>query len=558
MRKTISLVLILTLGLTTEVARADFVFGTPKNLGSAVNTSFHDAAGGITPDGLSLFLDSDRSGAFDIWVTTRATTDDNWGTPEKLAEPLNSNFWDGTPSLSADGLSLFFCSDRPGGSGGNDIWVSTRASLSDTWGEPENLGPTVNSPNQDWTPDLSADGLSLYFCSDRPEGLWDLDLWVSTRATVSEPWGEPVNLGPTVNSSAFDMGGTVTPNGLVLFFTSTRPGGLGDRDLWMTRRATTSDPWQEPVNLGSPINTLAMDTGTVISPDGSTLYFASMRPGGYGGLDVYQVPITTELGPSSADLNGDGMVNMADFCRLAQYWFGNEQSIDIAPPIRDAVVDFKDLVVLAENWLADFRLIAHWTLDETEGTIAHDSISENDGTLHGEPVWQPADGQIDGALQLNGIDDYVSAGSPLGTMDLSLSVFAWIKGGAPGEVIISQRDGTMPGATWLGTDPSEGKLITTLLDPFFPPLESDSVITDDQWHHIGLVYDFYGYCRRLYVDGAEVAKDTTVVAGLLPDGGLYFGAGKDVDPASFFSGLMDDVRIYNVALSAEEIEELAR
>jgi hypothetical protein len=108
------------------------------------------------------------------------------------------------------------------------------------------------------------------------------------------------------------------------------------------------------------------------------------------------------------------------------------------------------------------------------------------------------------------------------------------------------------------TQPPDGKLVTKLMDPFFPALQSDSVITDGQWHHIGLVYDFYGYCRRLYVDGTKVAKDTDVVAALLPDGDLYFGAGKDLDTASFFSGLMDDVRIYNQALSAEEIEELAR
>jgi hypothetical protein len=261
----------------------------------------------------------------------------------------------------------------------------------------------------------------------------------------------------------------------------------------------------------------------------------------------------------SIDFNGDGKVDLKDFSRLAQFWLDNESSVDIAPEtVSERIVDLQDLYVLAENWLADFRPVAHWKLDETQGVIVHESIANRDGMTQGDPLWWPTGGKMDGALEFDGIDDYVSAGSPLGPMDLSLSVLAWTKGGAAGEVIIAQRDGTMPGATWLGTDGSEGKLITTLMDPFFPQLESESVVTDSQWHYVGLVYDFDSFQRRLYVDGAEVAKDTDVVAGLLPDGDLYFGVGKDLDAGSFFSGLMDDVRIYNQVLSAKEIEELAR
>jgi hypothetical protein len=284
------------------------------------------------------------------------------------------------------------------------------------------------------------------------------------------------------------------------------------------------------------------------------------------------IPVNSLAGPDTAlaslvDFNGDKKVDVADFSKLAQYWRQHEPSVDIVPAANgDRMVDVKELAILAECWLIkieDPTLEAHWKLDETEGTIAHDSVGENNGTLHGEPVWQRADGQIDGALQFDGIDDYVHTDPPLGPMDLSLGVFAWIKGGAPGQVILSEPDRRVdrfiePGSTWLGTDPSEGKLITTLLGPLFGPLESEAVVTDGQWHHVGLVYDFDGFHRRLYVDGAEVAKDTDVVAGLLSDGGLYFGAGQSLDEASFFSGLIDDIRVYNVALSAKEIEEMAR
>ena len=101
--------------------------------------------------------------------------------------------------------------------------------------------------------------------------------------------------------------------------------------------------------------------------------------------------------------------------------------------------------------------------------------------------------------------------------------------------------------------------MTGLMAIVFGPLESESVITDGQWHHVGLVYDRDNLCRFLYVDGAEDARDTTPVAPIpLEDGGLFFGVGQNFDVGSFFSGLIDDVRIYNVALSAEEIADLVQ
>jgi hypothetical protein len=133
-----------------------------------------------------------------------------------------------------------------------------------------------------------------------------------------------------------------------------------------------------------------------------------------------------------------------------------------------------------------------------------------------------------------------------------------MKGGAPGQVVISQRDvGRDSGNTWLMPDASYGRLMTRLMHPPFPPLVSESVITDDQWHHVGLVFDIIALHRYLYVDGIEVAEDSDLVGGVGSDGGLYIGADKTLDAASFFSGLIDEVRIYNNVLSAEEIENLS-
>ncbi len=152
---------------------------------------------------------------------------------------------------------------------------------------------------------------------------------------------------------------------------------------------------------------------------------------------------------------------------------------------------------------------------------------------------------VGGALQLDGIDDYVSTPFVLNPADGAFSVLAWIKGGEPGQVIISQTRGF--GGTWLGTDSSEGKLMTGLSDVLYGALESESVITDGQWHRVGLVYDLASH-RHLYVDGVEVAVDSGKVVGLSSNGGLHVGAAKDLDPGTFWSGLIDDVRIYNRAV----------
>jgi hypothetical protein len=211
----------------------------------------------------------------------------------------------------------------------------------------------------------------------------------------------------------------------------------------------------------------------------------------------------------------------------------------------------------------DYRLVAHWKLDETEGTIARDSIGGKDGTLFGDPRWQPSAGHTDGALEFDGTDDHVSTDFTLNPVERSFSVLAWIKGGAPGQVIVSQTDVTVArntvfGSTWLGTDLTDGRLTTTLMENPFGPLESETVITDDKWHHIGLVYDLDESRRHLYVDGVEVAADLEAVGGVGSEGGLHFGAGKNLEPLSFFFGLIDDVRIYPLALNAEQVAELVR
>jgi Tol biopolymer transport system component len=546
------LAFVLALMLTTTSTHADFTFGKPVNLGPNINSSSIEVDPSISADGLELFFESRRPGGHgpaDIYVSRRASKDDPWGPCMNIGAPVNTAYYTQSPSISGDGLSLYFSSYiRPGGYGSDDLWVTTRASVSDPWGPPVNLGATVNTSSYDWMPSISADDLTLYFMSGRAGGLGGDDLWFTSRATKNDPWGSPVNLGATINSSLNEACPDISADSRMLFFSDHmlgpfRPGGYGGQDMWVTTRATTNDPWGEPMNLGPVINSSDWEFSPNISGDGSTLYFASMPPGGTGNADLWQAPIIPVV-----DFNGDGIVDLKDFSKLAQYWGLNESSVDMGPmPWGDGRVDIHDLAVFAEHWLEEVlpvSLIAYWRLDGTEAIVAHDSAGKNDGTLNGDPIWQPAGGKIDGALQFDGTDDYVSTPFILDPAGGPFSVFAWVKGGGPEEAIISQAGGV----NWLAAGTSQGKLMTELKAPgrFGTPLFSEAVIIDGDWHHVGLTWD--GSTRTLFVDGVEVAKGAQgTLAG--STGGLYIGADKNLEAGSFWSGLIDDVRIYDRAVT---------
>ena len=346
-KKTTLLVLTLAFALTVEVANADFTIGEPTNLGPIVNSSADDGSPSITADGLTLCFNAKRPGGFgdlDIWITTRTTTSEPWGEPVNLGPTVNTAYWEWAPTISYNGLELYFNSNRPGPSwsDNDDLWVTSRATLDDDWSAPVNLGATVNSSSIDWSQSISADGLELFFMSNRSG---DDDIWVTTRATTEDDWGPPVNLGSTVNSPSADATPSISADGRMLFFHSNRPGGLGEWDIWITKRETTDAEWSAPMNLGPPINGSYWDGNPYISADGSTLFFWSTRPGGVGGQDLWQAKILPVV-----DFNGDGIVDSVDVCMMLDFWHTDEPLYDIAPmPFGDGIVDVKDLVLLAEH-----------------------------------------------------------------------------------------------------------------------------------------------------------------------------------------------------------------
>ena len=309
-------------------AKADFTFGEPTNLGPTVNGSLGEMGPAIAADGLELYFESDRpiSGldTWNLWVTTRPTQHDDWEEPVPLGPEINSASEDGIPQISPDGLELYFYSKRPSGHGGIDIWVTRRSTLSDPWGPAVNLGPPINSSAHEGPATITADGLELFFARSYA-GAGGFDLWSASRATRDELWGTPVSLGPPVNSSASESTVSVSADGLVLCFSSHPngpypPGGCGGTDIWVTTRPTRNDPWAPPWNPGPPLNTAYWENCPSISGDGRWLYFSDFMRSSLG-----QSPKPGGYGKRDiwqtpiipiVDLNGDGIVDAADMCMI--------------------------------------------------------------------------------------------------------------------------------------------------------------------------------------------------------------------------------------------------
>ena len=173
------------------------------------------------------------------------------------------------------------------------VTASSRAQRYSDWSAPINLGPTVNSTSMDRGPAISKDGLSLYFASTRLGGFGGEDIYVSQRETRDDEWSQPVNLGPIINTSANEMVPAFSRDGHLLFFASNRPGGFGGLDIWVSRREHTHNDfaWQTAENLGAGVNSTSIDAGPSYfdNDEGGVpqLYFNSNRPGGPGISNIY-------------------------------------------------------------------------------------------------------------------------------------------------------------------------------------------------------------------------------------------------------------------------------
>jgi hypothetical protein len=280
------------LALTLQADRfASGEWSDPVNLGPVVNTSFVDANVAMSPDEHTMYFVSNRPGGLggnDIWASHRQCLTCPWEPPYNLGAPINSAAAEGAPAVSENGKLFFFFTTRSDGFGGADIYVSERVSTGadgDVWGEPVNLGPDVNSASMENGSYYTREGPTSFLYFNRPSPT-TLDLY---RVALSH---DGVPLGPAlpvveINSPLGDQKVTVRNDGKELLVSSNRAGSFGSFDIWRSTRENWQDPWSTPANLGTAINTPNIDSQPSLSRDAQTLFFTSDRPGGFGGNDLW-------------------------------------------------------------------------------------------------------------------------------------------------------------------------------------------------------------------------------------------------------------------------------
>ncbi|HHS50185.1 MAG TPA: hypothetical protein ENN07_03630 [candidate division Zixibacteria bacterium] len=276
-----------------EEARADLLADmvAPTNL-TMVNSIYSDFAPYVSADGQRLYFSSNRrNGIEDFYVSEFQSN--RWQTPTPLGAPINTDANEGSMAVSVDGNTIIFTAcGRKDAYGTCDLYISER--VAEGWSEPRNLGRNVNSRGWDGHPSLSADGKTLFFSSDRFGGFGGRDIWLSRK--TDRGWSRAENIGFPINNARDQASPFIHPDGVTLYFSSAGHGGLGMLDVFKSEMDSLGR-WSEPLNLGPPVNTPDSDYFFSIPAKGDLIFFSSDRAGGYGGFDIYYLPLSEALRP---------------------------------------------------------------------------------------------------------------------------------------------------------------------------------------------------------------------------------------------------------------------
>ncbi len=272
---------------------ADPVKAIIDNIGPVINTQYADYAPVISADESVLVFTSRRKGSTgnllslddnqyyeDVYMAYKING--QWTAPRNISE-INTEKHDACIALSSDGKQMFIYRDSKGG----DIYLSTFDAIGNTWSKLQNLGVNVNTKYNEPSVSMTADGSTIYFSSNRPGGLGGLDIYMSKKDSKGV-WGPAVNMGAPINTPADDDAPFIHADGQTLYFSSRGQAGMGGYDIY--RSSSNADgKWSQPENLGYPINTAGDDIYFVLSADNKHGYYASAKEGGIGEKDIYLI-----------------------------------------------------------------------------------------------------------------------------------------------------------------------------------------------------------------------------------------------------------------------------
>jgi outer membrane protein OmpA-like peptidoglycan-associated protein/tetratricopeptide (TPR) repeat protein len=273
-------------------ANRSYVFA-PQNMGANINSPESEYMPSLTIDGKELVF-TRRVGRFNEDFFNSKKTESNWDKSTPMEGEVNTDQNEGAQNISQDGQLLVFTGcNRPDGFGSCDIYISYYTGSG--WSKAVNLGGRINSDQWESQPCLSPDKQSLYFASRRAGGYGGSDIYVSSMQSNGK-WGEPQNLGPTINSTGDEQSPFLHADNQTLYFTSDYWPGYGETDLFYTRKGPGGD-WSIPVNLGYPINTINYEGSLFVAADGKTAYYASDKNDSKGGMDIYQFELREDVRP---------------------------------------------------------------------------------------------------------------------------------------------------------------------------------------------------------------------------------------------------------------------
>ncbi|MBC7587048.1 MAG: PD40 domain-containing protein, partial [Chitinophagaceae bacterium] len=271
-----------------------YVFA-PTNLGDSVNSNKSEYYPTVTIDDSLLVFTQRGEGYRENFMQSKLLPSKQYSKATLINGDINNEPSKGAISVSADGEWMIFAGNfgRNKGFGDFDLYISYLSP--NGWSEPENLGPNINTEAWESSPSLSPDKRVLYFSSNREGGFGAKDLYMSIRQPNGK-FGEAINMGSSINTLGDELAPYIHADNQTLYFTSDGLQGYGGTDLFVMRKLPNGN-WDLPQNLGYPINTISDEGSFAVNAEGSTAYYASDRADSRGGLDLYKFILRNDIRP---------------------------------------------------------------------------------------------------------------------------------------------------------------------------------------------------------------------------------------------------------------------